>query len=189
MFFKYLLFLYASVVNYFQEDKITKVDFEYEVDSEQVRALYGDFWHRERRWWNSDMISAHYTRVSRGEVTYIPKCVHNAYFHVKYTMAGRVYRFITEDTNIAYPPDDPSGNVMRFSLPIRQAILLDENDVVVRDVTKKMKQYHGPHGDYHRMDLPVKYMFFEDNYSKLRVINIINSVQTVEKSASIRRLL
>ena len=164
MFFKQLLFLYVSIVNYFYNDKITKIHLEYDVDSEQVCSLYGDFWNRERRWWNSDMVSAHYTRVSRGEVTYIPDCVQNAYFHVKYMMAGRSYRFLT-------------------------SILLDDNNVVVRDVTKRMKQYHGPRGDYHGMDVPVKYMFFEDTYTKLRIVNVLGSVQTVDKVSSTRQFL
>ena len=189
MIFKYLLFLYATIVNYFQTDKISKINLEYEVDSDQVGALYGDFWNREKRWWDSNTVSSHYTRVSNGEVLYVPKCVRNAYFHVKYMMAGRVYRFVTSDPNITYPTNDSSGTVMRFSLPISKAVLLNDDDCVVRDVTKKMKQYHGPRGDYHRMDVPAKYLFFEDNYSKVRVINVINSVQTIDKNSSIRLFL
>ena len=189
MFFKQLLFLYVSIVNYFYNDKITKIHLEYDVDSEQVCSLYGDFWNRERRWWNSGMVSAHYTRVSRGEVTYIPDCVQNAYFHVKYMMAGRSYRFLTSNTDIKYPGNESTRDKMRFSLPIKQAMLLDDNNVVVRDVTKRMKQYHGPRGDYHGMDVPVKYMFFEDTYTKLRIVNVLGSVQTVDKVSSTRQFL
>ena len=73
---------------------------------------------------------------------------------------------------------------MKFTLPISQAVLLDDDDNVIRDVTKKMKQYSGPHGDYHGMDVPAKYLFMYDNYSKIQVTNVVNSVQTVSKVSS-----
>ena len=186
MFFKYILFVYAMFVNYFSPDRIQKIDFEYDVDPDEVGELYGEFWNREKRWWSMIGTSSHYIRVKHDTVPYIPTCVKNAYYHVKYTFSNRTYRVVTQKLRKSYP--DRSGD-MGFKCPIESAHLMDEEEFIVRDVTKKMKQYHGPFCDYHGEDVPIKYLFMEDDYSHIRVKNLLGIEKTLPKDSSVRLLL
>lgn len=94
-------------------------------------------------------------------------------FRVKYFYNNKEYLYLTRNINHVFPPVKKG---MSFSLPIKEALILDANNVPVYNVTSHVKRYAGPNGNFHEETIRLRDIYLE--YPKLRLTNIMNT--TVE---------
>jgi hypothetical protein len=90
-------------------------------------------------------------------------------FRIKYLFNHIPYVYLTRNPNHKFPP---VKNGVSFILPIKEAILLDANDVPVYDVTNHVKMYAGPNGDFHGETIRLRDIY-EIEYPKLRLTNVL----------------
>lgn len=91
-------------------------------------------------------------------------------FRVKYIFRNKEYLYLTRNPKHVFPPVKKG---MSFSLPIKEALLLDENDVAQYDVTEHVKMYAGPNGNFHEETIRLRDIYLE--YPKLRLTNIMDT--------------
>jgi len=94
-------------------------------------------------------------------------------FLIKYLFNHISYVYLTRNPNHVFPP---VKNGLTFSIPIKEAILLDEDDVPSCDVTDHVKMYAGPNGDFHGETIRLRDIYVK--YPKLRLTNVLGA--TVE---------
>ena len=79
---------------------------------------------------------------------------------------------------------------MTFKLPLKDVKLLDEDNKIVRDVTKKYMKLLGPNGNFHNYLTPKVYdLFMYDDYKYIQVTNIINQSKTADINSTLDQLL
>ena len=94
-------------------------------------------------------------------------------FRVKYFYNNKEYLYLTRNINHVFPPVKKG---MSFSLPIKEALILDANNVPIYNVTKHVKMYEGPFGDFHGETILLRDIEIE--FPKIRLTNIMDT--TVE---------
>ena len=94
-------------------------------------------------------------------------------FRVKYFYNNKEYLYLTRNPNHVFPPVKKG---MSFSLPVKEAMLLDANNVPIYNVTKHVKMYEGPFGDFHGETILLRDIEIE--FPKIRLTNIMDT--TVE---------
>jgi len=90
-------------------------------------------------------------------------------FRIKYLFNHISYVYLTRNPNHKFPP---IKNGVSFSIPIKEAILLDSNNVPVYNVTSHVKSYAGPNGDFHGETILLRDIY-EVEYPKLRLTSIL----------------
>ena len=96
------------------------------------------------------------------------------YFRVKYLYNSRRYFYITRDANHVFPPLVPK---MTFRLPIKEAFLLDSDNVPMYNITNEIKMYEGPHCDFHGETISLYDMLGgDDECPTVRLVNILGTV-------------
>ena len=75
-----------------------------------------------------------------------------------------------------WPPKKVTN--MSFVLPYKNAVLLDNLDVPVKNITKQVNQYAGPRYDFHGAPVPLTDMI-DKPFTKLRITNIMNQQLTL----------
>ena len=96
------------------------------------------------------------------------------YFRVKYLYNSRQYLYITRNATHVFPPLVPK---MTFRLPIKEAFLLDSDNVPMYNITDEIKMYEGPHCDFHDETIQLCDMLGdEDNCPAVRLVNIMGTV-------------
>ena len=101
--------------------------------------------------------------MSKGVIDYV--------FDVSYTYNGQPYVLLSRDPDHVFPPQKPKPS---FRLPIKDVLLLDENDVPVLNVTEDFKRYEGPYLDFHGESVRLKDMC--DVGHKIRFSNVMGKV-------------
>ena len=94
-------------------------------------------------------------------------------FRIRYIFKNKEYLYLTRNPNHTFPPVKKG---MSFSLPIKEAILLDSDGVPMYDVTFAIKLYEGPHHDFHGESILLRDIEIE--CPTLRLTNIMGT--TVE---------
>ena len=94
-------------------------------------------------------------------------------FRIRYIFKNKEYLYLTRNPNHVFPPTKKG---MSFSLPVKEAMLLDNNNVPIYNVTKHVKMYEGPFGDFHGETILLRDIYVE--YPKIRLTNIMDT--TVE---------
>ena len=92
-------------------------------------------------------------------------------FRIKYVYNSKKYIYITRNPNHIFPPIKTG---VKFSLPIKEAILLDAEDIPVLNVTDHIKMYEGPNCDFHGED--IRLYDIESRHPKIRLTNILGTV-------------
>ena len=70
----------------------------------------------------------------------------NIYIHsvfISYWYNGKTYTYVPEKYDINWPPK----NTLKFHMPIKNAVLLDDKDRIIFDLTDVIKKFAGPKGD------------------------------------------
>ena len=101
-------------------------------------------------------------------------------FEVTYRCNGKTYILLSSNPDHAFPPQKPKPS---FRLPVKEAILLDEYDVPLLNVTEDFKMYEGPYTDFHGETIRLKAMV--DGH-KIRLVSVLgNTVDYVVETDSI----
>jgi hypothetical protein len=93
---------------------------------------------------------------------------------IEYYVNNKRYRYMTEDPDYRWPPEQSQATGMRFRPPIRCVYTLDEDDKPIEDVTEIYREYSGPRGD---TPFPAHKVFPFDK--KLKVTDVLNNSNVV----------
>jgi hypothetical protein len=92
-------------------------------------------------------------------------------FRIRYIFKNKEYLYLTRNPNHCFPPVKKG---MSFSLPIKEAILLDSSGVQKYDVTEHVKMYAGPAGDFHGETILIRDIEIE--FPTIQLRNIMDTV-------------
>ena len=154
---------------------IRKVTLEYVVKEEREEDL-GPFWSCQQSEWTNlpDVFRVDVHHVEN--FLPLPSCVENPILKIVYIFNSREYVYVTRDMKYAWPPKKSS---MRFAVPYKHAVLLDDADTPVRNITSEFNQYAGPRSDFHGAPVPVGDMI-DKPFTKVRITNIMNQQSTID---------
>lgn len=152
----------------YKDYTIRRVNLEYVV-TQQDDKVTGDFWSRQQKKW--DMIPDVFNvDVKNENFLPLPACVEHPILKIVYIFNSREYIYTTNDMRYSWPPKKTS---MSFVIPYKHAVLLDSNDVPVRNITSQFNQIAGPRFDFHGAPVSVTEML-DRPFTKARVTNIMN---------------
>ena len=103
-----------------------------------------------------------------------PRGAEDLTIEIEYYFNNKKYRYMTEDPNYKWPPEQSRAAGMSFRLPVKTVYTLDEDDKPIEDVTEIYKEYSGPKGD---IQFPVHKVFPFDK--KLKVTDILNNSNVI----------
>ena len=103
-----------------------------------------------------------------------PKDSRDLTVDIEYYFNNKKYKYMTEDPEYKWPPEQPKSEGMSFRLPIKSVFTLDEDDKPIEDVTDTYKEYSGPKGD---MPFPAHKVFPFDK--KLKVTDIMGKSNVI----------
>lgn len=195
---KKCLFFYASVFGVFRkyilhtpDYEIIKAEIDYVHSPVTEEEVLDPVWKVDQTYWDDNENTASYIDVTKyaregtvGDIV-VPVSIDQCVLSIWYTFNDKCYKYFTRNLNYRWPPEN-TGSGMRFSLPIRSAELLDSDMEVVRDVTGKIKKYAGPYSDFFKQEIIPDDMFTYDDYSFLRIVNIIGQEYLVASDGIIR---
>ena len=185
-----IIWVYGKYKNFFKirDYAVSKVFLEYSVDLDMKYEIDEDdtFWQEEEKYWLEgendfflDVTNREYTCFE------LPQNVTKTIFRVHYWYNNERYKYITYDPEFLWPPSRDDYQTMAFTLPITSAVLVDEDDKPVRDVTRKVKRYGGPKGDFLGSDVKIRDLLFYDDdalqtaYPKIQITNALGTKKIV----------
>ena len=149
--------------------------------------LYEDVvpeWATENRLFWDDEYAEHCMRIKHPSEKKIRRLIDLApeectvnWIEVKYYYNDTLYKYIALPDTFSWPPPGSAG--AQFFIPIQRAELCSPDDGTVFDVTANVKKVHGPRGNFHGAEFPIKTMFsFDDETLKakfpiLKIMNIL----------------
>jgi hypothetical protein len=77
--------------------------------------------------------------------------------------------------NYSWPP---KKSTMRFAIPYKQAVLVDDDGAPVKNITTEFNQYAGPRSDFHGSPDSVSDVIYKP-FTKIRITNIMNQQSTI----------
>ncbi len=161
----------------YKDYTIRKVHLEYVV-TDQEGAPEGEFWSQQQTKW--DMVPDIFTvDVTWKTFLPLPPCVKNPILKIQYIFNSREYIYTTNDMKYSWPPKKTS---MSFVLPYKHAVLLDSNDMPVKNITSQFNQIAGPKFDFHGVPVPMSEML-DKPFTKVRVTNIMNQQSILNLSS------
>lgn len=196
--------------------KVTRVEMEYTHDGDDIRGFIrprvtcangirrrvtvpapekwdstcemSPFWTNESRYWSTYKYKywVDVTDADKDEVMDTPPYVSDQLFVLSYEVDGKDYRCASRTMDTVWPPK----KTRPFILLITKAVLLDEDDNPVKDVTNTIKKYAGYYGDFHGFDdITIQDIIMYDDYVKMKVTNILGQSKVVDRYSSVLRLL
>ena len=183
-----ILWVYGSYRNFLKIRDYTlgKVYLEYAVDLERKYEIDDDdtLWKQERPYWDEGL-DEFYIDVTNSAYrgTEVPQNVTRMIFRATYWYNDERYKYITYNPDFQWPPQKQSG--ISFTIPIMSAKLVDEDDKPKRDVTRKIRRYAGPFGDFLGSDVKISDLLFYDEdvlkneYPKLQITNALGMKKTI----------
>ncbi len=183
-----IIWIYDKYKNFLKitDYSVSKVFLEYTVDPVRRYEIDEDdtFWLREEEYWKDGEYDFYIDVTNcpfRGAE--IPQNVTKTIFRVHYWYNDERYKYISYNPDFPWPPKN--NNSVTFTLPIVSAALVDEDDKPVRDVSRKIRRYAGPLGDFLGSDVALRdlLMYDEDvlkrEYPKLQITNALGMKKTV----------
>lgn len=176
-----IIWMYGKYRNFFaiRDYAVSKIFLEYAIDRERKYEIEDQFWADEERYWDDE--DEFYIDITGRPFQYtdIPQNVVRTICRVAYWYGGQRYKYCTYDMDFAWPPVGKGGDSMKFTLPLVSAVLVDEDDKPKRDVTRKIKRYAGPMGDFHGERVRLRDLLYYDDetlereYPKIQVTNAL----------------
>ncbi len=74
---------------------------------------------------------------------------------------------------------------MHFSIPLSSAWIVDQDDKPMKNITEKVKRYHGPRNDFHGQKVPLEHFLFydkdvlKDRFPKIILSNSLGMKKTL----------
>ena len=153
---------------------IRKVTLEYIVNDECGEKL-SPFWSEQQPMW-TDLPDIFKADVHLVDFLPLPSCVANPILKIVYVFNSREYVYVTRDMKYSWPP---KKSTMRFAVPYKQAVLVDDDDTPIKNITAEFNQYAGPRSDFHGSSVSVSDMNYKP-FTKIRVTNIMNQQSTID---------
>ena len=170
------IFLFYKYMTTPRDYSIISEELEYVIDPDIDYMIEDDFWLKESKDWEDDILTEYYTTVTGKDFRYtvIPQNVKYVILRVKYYFNGKRYTAISNDIN--FKPGENESNSMHFSIPLSSAWIVDHDDKPMRDITEKVKRYSGPRNDFHGQNVSLEhFLFYERDILKDRFPKIILS--------------
>ncbi len=154
-------------------------------DTNPPMDIHDEFWYRESKEWE-DGVESYFVDLSDVDIkskNNIPSNVSKTINRVKYWYNDKLYKYITYDKKIVWPPKETSG--MTFNMPLISAHLLDPDDKPMKDVLNKIKRYAGPRGNFHGQKVKISDMLYYDIetlkefYPKIKLKNVLGLTKIV----------
>lgn len=189
IFFK-LVELYNFIFNVYGY-YVFQIEMTYNFDGKTDVYTKNKFWLTEQKCWlYKDEPEEHWADVTNNYLTIgkTPSGISDILYKIKYIYNKKSYGCLTDD-----PSTDVSkiaAQPMTFKLPLKEVKLLDEDNQVIRDVTKKYIKLLGPNGNFHNYLTPKVYdLFMYNDYKYIQVTNIIGQTKTVDIQSTLDQLL
>ena len=154
-------------------------------DTRPPMDIHDEFWEKESKEWESG-VESYFVDVSDTDIKSsdnIPDNVSKTINRVKYWYNDKLYKYITYDTKVTWPPKETSG--MTFNMPLISAHLIDQDDKPMKDVLNKIKRYAGPRGNFHGQEVKISDMLYYDIetlkkfYPKIKLKNVLGLTKIV----------
>ncbi len=156
-----IFFFYKYIVTP-RDYTIISEELEYVIDHDLDYMIEDDFWMKESKDWEDEILDGYYTNVTgmKFRKTIVPQNVKYTILRVKYYFNGKKYTGISNDIN--FKPGQGEDNAMHFSIPLSSVWIVDHDDKPMRDITEKVKRYSGPRNDFHGQKVPLEHFLFYD---------------------------
>jgi hypothetical protein len=156
-----IFFFYKYIVTP-RDYTIISEELEYVIDHDLDYMIEDDFWMKESKDWEDEILDGYYTNVTgmKFRKTIVPQNVKYTILRVKYYFNGKKYTSISNDIN--FKPGQGEDSAMHFSIPLSSAWIVDHDDKPMRDITEKVKRYSGPRNDFHGQKVPLEHFLFYD---------------------------
>ena len=155
----YLFFECVQYIKTFFNHYIRKVDFVYirngEKDTEDITVDYKVY-------------------GPKGIVSIKSEEVTDFVFRIKYLYNFKTYVYMTRDPSHTFPPKKSKPS---FRIPVKEAFALDSEGAPLKNITKEIKEYQGPHTDFHDEDIVVSDI---GDFTKVRLVNVMGQVSEFE---------
>ena len=170
---------------------VYQIEMTYNFDGKTEFYTKNKFWLNEKKYLMYDGTpDEHWVDVTNNYLTIgkAPPGVTDILYRIKYRYNKKSYTCLTDD-----PATDVSkikAPDMAFKLPLKEVKLLDEDNQVIRDVTKKYMKLLGPNSNFHNYLTPKVYdLFMYNNYKYIQITNIIGQSKTFDINSTLDQLL
>ena len=155
------------------------------------RKIKSRFWLNEQEYWLCNGTSEEkWVDVTSNYLTIgkTPTGVSDILYKIKYRYNQKSYACLTDNPSLDVSKLKPPE--MKFKMPIKNVYLIDENDKIIRNVTKKYMKLLGPNGDFHNYLVPKVYdLFAYNDYKYIQITNIVNITKNVDINSTLDQLL
>ncbi len=189
-FFFKLVELYNFIFNIYAYS-VYQVEMTYNFDGKTDVYTKNKFWLNEQKYWLcKDETEEHWVDVTNNYLAIgkTPSGITDILYRIKYKYNKKSYTCLSDDPTTDVSKIKPLS--MSFKLPIKEVKLLDEDNNIIRDVTKKYIKLLGPNGNFHNYLTPKIYdSFMYDDYKYIQVTNIIGQTKTCNIQSNLGQLL
>ena len=163
----------------------------YNFDGKTVFKTNNRFWLNEQSYllYNNET-EEHWADVTDNYLTIgkTPSGIDSILYRIKYRYSNKSYTCLSDNPNIDV--SKIKAPAITFKLPLKEVKLLNEDNQVIRDVTKKYKKLLGPDSNFHNYLSPKVYdLFMFNDYKYIQITNILNQSLTVDINSTLDRLL
>lgn len=172
----YWLKTLCSTPNY----SISRIYVEYKAepltDMEDIESL-DDLWVDQSYDWTTDGhfywdVTSGGTENLRRILETVPTNVTDLRYTIRYSYNNIVYKQLSRSRELVWPPERNSSS-LKFRLPIMEAWACDDKDKPVVNVTRTLKKYSGPRGDFHNQNDVFVRDIVKYDLPQLRVKNML----------------
>tara|TARA_R110002074_G_scaffold47110_8_gene120974 strand:+ start:39 stop:656 length:618 start_codon:yes stop_codon:yes gene_type:complete len=200
---RFLFFKIADIINYVKKlfscknycVKSIEMTYTHDGIDDDINEK-SKFWEKESRYWTwrqEPESSSYWEDVTHclDSAAKIPECVYNVLFKIKYFYNGKWYSCITPEpfTDVKHINDNTQ---MKFSMPIKSAILEDKDGKEIRNVTPKLVRFMGPRKNFHGVveehDIILDDLF-EDIFENIRITDLVGVEKLYRHDSNIHLLL
>lgn len=178
------IYFFTLVKNFFnfRNYDIIQASIEYNLKDIQARTPKHIFWKKEKRFWTSysnnywvDITNYFRPNIYENLIKKIPTNVENFTLYVKYFYNGKNFNYISRNQkNYTWPPKTSIGG---FSLPIKSAVIYDEDGNEIKDVSKKVRKCAGPKNNFHNQQIKASDLFTYV-FRTLKITDIVGVTKT-----------
>jgi hypothetical protein len=172
----FIMSILYAIKEYFRTKDFTirKVSLKYIVDNPGYGENFNDFWKDQQKTWIEcpDIFTVD---VTGRTFLPLPSCIQSPVLKITYIFNRKEYTYTTTDVKYEWPPKKVKN--MTFTVPFKNVVLLDENDVPIKNITKEVTKCAGSRFDFHGSGSILDVI--DKPYSKVRVTNIMNQQSTL----------
>jgi len=150
---------YFSYKNFVIVSKI----LDYTVEDPEKVETGNKFWEAQREKW-IPVHSMYSVGIPDGaEYKPIPSGITDCRMNIRYYYNNKVYIYVSDGLDYDWPPKKPS--LMKFTMPIKNAVLLNDEGVPVKNITSEVKRFINHFGKFQN-----PYMY----HAKIRLTDVLD---------------